>query len=158
MIHGAFDVWSGIWPGAVRRPSAGKRGAQLHAALVDRPGSCIRRLGGTRAREMQFTRFLRNKAVTSTEIAGHAAERTAARVAGRDIVVVQDTSEISLGGRRAKANGYGPIGKGGALRGLLLHTVLAVDVAGGGVLGLVDAKVRNRRGGKVKSRRSRRIA
>jgi hypothetical protein len=130
----------------------------LHAALVERPGSCIRRLGGTRAREMQFTRFLRNKAVTAAAMAEHAAERTAARVAGRDVVVVQDTSELSLGGRRANANGYGPIGKGGALRGLLLHAVLAVDAASGGVLGLVDAQVRNRRGGKVKSRRSRTIA
>lgn len=130
----------------------------MHAALVDRPGSCIRRLGGTRAREMQFTRFLRNKAVTAAEMAEHAAERMAARVAGRDVVVAQDTSELSLGGRRAKANGYGPIGKGGALRGLLLHAVLAVDAASGGVLGLVDAKVRNRSGGKVKSRRSRTIA
>lgn len=130
----------------------------MHAALVDRPGSCIRRLGGTRAREMQFTRFLRNKAVTATEMAGYAAERTAARVAGRDVVVVQDTSELSLGGRRAKANGYGPIGKGGALRGLLLHAVLAVDAGNGAVLGLVDAPVRNRSGGKVKSRRSRTTA
>ena len=43
------------------------------------------------------------------------------------MVVAQDTSELSLGGRRARANGYGPIGKGGALRGLLLHTGLAVE-------------------------------
>jgi len=107
---------------------------------------------------MQFTRFLRNKAVTASEMAGHAAERTATRVAGRDIVVVQDTSELALGGRRAKANGYGPVGKGGALRGLLLHAVLAVDAGNGAVLGLVDAPVRNRSGGKVKSRRSRTTA
>jgi hypothetical protein len=60
-----------------------------------------------------------------------------------------------LGGRRAKANGYGPVGKGGALRGLLLHAVLAVDAGTGGVLGLVEAKVWNRKGGKVSSRRSR---
>jgi hypothetical protein len=72
-------------------------------------------------------------------------------------VVVQDTSELSLGGRRAKANGYGPIGKGGALRGLLLHATLAVDASNGGVFGLVDAKVWNRTGGKVKHRRSRTI-
>jgi Transposase DDE domain len=107
---------------------------------------------------MQFTRFLRNRAVTATEMAGYAAERTAARVAGRDVVVAQDTSELSVGGRRAKVDGYGPIGKGGALRGLLLHAVLAVDASSGGVLGLVDAPVWNRRGGKVKSRRSRTIA
>jgi hypothetical protein len=85
----------------------------------------------------------------------HAAERTGARAAGRDVVVIQDTSELALGGLRAKANGYGPIAKGGAVRGLLLHAGLAVDAETGGVLGLVDAKVWNRTGGKVKSRRSR---
>jgi hypothetical protein len=125
---------------------------------VARPGSCIRRLAGTRAREIQFTRFLRNGAVTACEMAAHAAERTATRAAGRDIVVAQDTSELSLGGRRAKTCGYGPIGKGGALRGLLLHAVLAVDAGTGGVLGLVDAKVWNRTGGKAKARRSRKTS
>jgi len=127
----------------------------LHAALVARPCSCIRRLAGTRAREIQFTRFLRNGSVTAAEMACHAAERTAARAAGRDVVVIQDTSELALGGRRARANGYGPVGKGGALRGLLLHAVLAVDAGTGGLLGLVDAKAWNRTGGKAKPRRGR---
>lgn len=130
----------------------------MHAALVARPGCCVRRLGGTRAREIQFTRFLRNDSVTATEMAAHASEGTAARAAGRDVVVIQDTSELSLGGRRAKANGYGPIGKGGALRGLLLHTVLAVEAGAGGVIGLVDTRVSNREGGKVTSRRLRKTA
>jgi Transposase DDE domain len=96
--------------------------------------------------------------VTATEMAAHAGERTASQSAGRDVVVIQDTSELALGGRRAKANGYGPVGKGGALRGLLLHAVLAVDAGTGGVIGLVDAKVRNREGGKVEARRSRKTA
>jgi hypothetical protein len=122
---------------------------------VARPGSCIRRLAGTRAREIQFTRFLRNKAVTAAEMADHAAERTAARVAGRDVIVIQDSSDLALGGRRAKASGYGPVGKGGALRGLTLHTVLAVDAVSHELIGLIDAKARNREGGKAKHRRSR---
>lgn len=91
-------------------------------------------------------------------MACHAAEHTAARAAGRDVVVIQDTSELALGGRRAKANGYGPVGKGGALRGLLLHAVLAVDAGTGGVLGLVDAKVWNRKGSKAKPRRGRKTS
>jgi hypothetical protein len=127
----------------------------LHAALVARPCPCIRRLAGTRAREIRFSRFLRNAAVTSVEMASHAAEHTAGRAAGRDVVVIQDTSELALGGRRAKARGYGPVGKGGALRGLLLHAVLAVDAATCGVLGLVDAKVWNRSAGRAKARRAR---
>jgi hypothetical protein len=127
----------------------------LHAALVARPGSCIRRLAGTRAREIQFTRFLRNKAVTAAEMTDHAAECTAVRAAGRDVIVIQDTSDLALGGGRAKASGYGPVGKGGALRGLTLHTVLAVDAVSHELIGLIDARARNREGGKAKHRRSR---
>src|ERR1043166_3166055 len=133
-------------------------GAYLHAALVERPCCRIRRLAGTRAREMQFTRFLRNEAVTPEEMAAHAGEATAGRVVGRDVIVIQDTSELALGGRRARANGYGPVGKGGALRGLLLHAVVAVEAGTGALLGLVDFKVWNRKGGRVKSRRARTTA
>ena len=107
---------------------------------------------------MRFTRFLRNRAVTADEMVCHAAAGTAARVAGRDIVVVQDTSELALGGRRARANGYGPVGKGGALRGLLLHAAVALEMGTGALLGLVDAKVWNRDEGTVAPRRSRATA
>lgn len=120
-----------------------------------RPCPCIRRLGGTRAREIQFTRFLRNKAVTAAEMADHAAQRTATRAASRDVIVIQDTSDLVLGGRRAKASGYGPVGKGGGSRGLALHTVLAVDAVSHELIGLIDAKPWNRQGGKAEHRRSR---
>lgn len=123
-----------------------------------RPGSCIRRLGGTRAREMQFTRLLRNASVTSAEMSRHAGEQTAGRVAGREVVAIQDTSELALGGRRARAAGYGPIGKGGAVGGLLLHPVLAVEVGSEALLGLVSMQVWNRSGGKRTSRRERATA
>jgi Transposase DDE domain len=156
---GSLIRWGGhddrIWAGAVRRPSPGKRGAALHAALVERPCSCIRRLAGRRAQEVRFTRFLRNHSVTAGEMVCHAASGTAARVAGRDIVVVQDTSELALGGRWARANGYGPVGKGGALRGLVLHAAVALETGTGALLGLVDARVWNRDTGKVAPRRSR---
>lgn len=91
-------------------------------------------------------------------MASHAASQTAERVAGREIIVVQDTSELILGGRRAKANGYGPVGKGGGTRGLLLHAALALDADNGALLGLVDAQVWNRDKGKVTPRRSRATA
>ncbi len=88
----------------------------------------------------------------------HAVMGTAERVAGRDIVVAQDTSELALGGRRARANGYGPIGEGGSLGGLLLHAALALEIGTGALLGLVDARVWNRDAGKVAPRRSRATA
>ena len=84
-----------------------------------------------------------------------AAAGTAARTSDRDLVVVQDTSELALGGRRARENGYGPVGKGGALRGLLLHAALAIEVGSGALLGLVDAKIWNRDEGEALPRRKR---
>jgi hypothetical protein len=104
---------------------------------------------------MRFTRFLRNPAVTAGEMVSHAGDGTAARVAGRDIVVAQDTSELALGGRRARTSGYGPVGKGGALGGLLLHAAVALEVGTGALLGLVDARIWNRDKGAVTPRRSR---
>ena len=52
-----------------------KGGAFLYEALVRRPCSCIRRLAGNRAREVRFTRFLRNDRVSVAEMASHAARR-----------------------------------------------------------------------------------
>ena len=157
MVGGGDDDGC-VWAGAVRRPPPGKRGACLHAALVQRPGSCIRRLAGDRARQMRFTRFLRNASVTTAEMSAQAAARTAGCVAGREVVAIQDTTELMLGGQRARANGFGPVGRGGATGGLLLHPVLAVEAATGALLGLVDATVWNREGGKATARRGRATA
>jgi hypothetical protein len=152
------DHGHGLRAWAVWRPAPGKRGAVFHAALVERPCSRIRRLAGCRSKEMRFRRFLHNPAVTAEEMVCHAAAGTAARVAGRDIVVAQDTSELALGGRRARANGYGPVGKGGALGGLLLHAAVALEIGTGAVLGLADARIWNRDEGEVTPRRWRATA
>jgi hypothetical protein len=96
--------------------------------------------------------------VTADEMVCHAATGTAARVAGRDIVVTQDTSELALGGRRARASGYGPVGKGGALGGVLLHAAVALEAGTGALLGLVDATIWNRDEGAADPRRLRATA
>lgn len=105
---------------------------------------------------MQFTRLLRNGSVTAAEMSRHAGELTGRRAAGRHIVAMQDTSELVLGSRRARAS-YGPVGKGNAA-GLLLHPVLAVEVGTGALLGLVSMQVWNRSGGELAPRRKRATA
>ena len=150
--------WNLGWGDLVTAASK-KGGGALHEALVERPGCRIRRLAGGRAQEIRFTRLLRNPSVSAQEMALHAAQGTAARVRGRDILVVQDTSELALGAKRARANGYGPIGKGGGLGGLLLHAALAIDRGTGALLGLTHADVWNREGGeRVSPKRKRLIA
>ncbi|MER8481931.1 IS4 family transposase [Mesorhizobium sp. M1322] len=105
---------------------------------------------------MQFTRFLRNRSVSAAEMSRHASEQTGRRAAGRHVVAVQDSSELVLGSRRARA-GYGPVGNGNAA-GLLLHPVLAVETGTGALLGLVSMQVWNRSAGELAPRRKRATA
>jgi hypothetical protein len=115
-------------------------------------------LAGNRARQVQFSRFLYNEAVTVAEMAATAAVRTAGLVAGRDILAIQDSSELAFGGPEARARGFGPVGRGGGIGGLLLHAILAVDATTGALLGAVDVTVRNRTNGRVTPRRERQTA
>lgn len=128
----------------------------MHAALVARPGSCVRRLGVDRAGEMQFHRLLHNPSVTAAEMSRHAGALTGQRATGRHIVVVQDTSELILGSRRSRQH-YGAVAKGNAA-GLLLHAALAVEAGTQALLGLVAMQVWNRGKGELAPRRKRATA
>ncbi|SHE93873.1 hypothetical protein SAMN02746095_01647, partial [Acidocella aminolytica 101 = DSM 11237] len=48
---------------------------------------------------------------------------------------IQDTSEIVLGGPKVRQAGFGPVGRGGFLGGVLLHPVLVVDAMSGELVG-----------------------
>ena len=124
------------------RSAAGKRGCFLHRRLVEagRGGIAVRSLGGGRAGEMRLTRFLRNSKVTVGEIVEGAALRTQARVAGRHILAIQDTTSL-----REKTGG----------RSLKSHPVMAVDAEVGSVLGLVHASFLASEGGQRATRKER---
>ena len=59
---------------------------------------------------MGLTRFLQNPKVSVAALSANAGARTSQRVAGRDILAIQDTSEIVLGGQKKRAQGFGPVG------------------------------------------------
>ena len=134
----------GAFAGAVWRPPPGKRGAFLHARLVETGGRGVRvrRLGANRAGEIRLTRFLRNPAVTVEEMVAEAAARTAGRCAGRPVLAIQDTTVVTSEG-------------GG---GLYLHAVLAVDADDGAILGLMHACFLARDGGRRSARALRPLA
>lgn len=72
-------------------------------------------------------------------------ERTAAAVAGRHVLAIQDTSEFNFATTAARRRGLGEIGKGVG-RGALAHVMLAIDAADGACLGLVSGRVWTRFG------------
>ena len=89
---------------------------------VGQSGISVRRVGGDRAGEMRFTRFLRNVRVRPEEMVATARERTAGLVKGRHILAIQDTTTLRDDGKQ---------------RSLSLHPMIAVDAHDGALLGLL---------------------
>ena len=92
---------------------------------------------------MRITRFLRNPKVSETEMLSTAAARTAAQVAGRHILAIQDTTSI-----RDRGDGAS----------IALHPTIAVDAVDGSLIGLVHGEFLARHGGKKATRRERPFA
>jgi Transposase DDE domain len=103
-------------------------------------GVSVRQLGGNRAGEMRITRFLHNPNVTAGEMMCTAAARTCAQVAGRHVLVIQDTSAL-----RVDEKGLG----------LSFHPLLAVDANERTVLGAVDNFFLTYKGGERAARKER---
>ena len=141
----------------VRRRTAQKRGADFLAALVDKRTACIRRLGGGRAEQVRFGRFLHNTAVTAGEMIAAAAEHTACASRGRHVLAIQDTTELNFSAHRRSKRGFGTVGNGRDI-GLFLHPVVVADAESGGLLGLAEALLVNRTRRPTAHRRARPMA
>jgi hypothetical protein len=95
------------------------------------PGLSLRTLGGERAGEVQLGRLLNNPRVTATEMTATARADLLARVAGRHVLAIQDTTSLRDDGKRQS---------------LYLHPTMAVDAADGALLGLLSADLLERDG------------
>lgn len=127
---------------------------RLFERVVKTGSLVVKTLGGTRKDEVATGRFLANGAVDPAMILKPHIERTRATVAGRSILVVQDTTEINFSGRAARRQGLGPAGDG-VSPGFFIHPQVAVDVQHGCVLGLVGAEIWTRPEGKAADRKKR---
>ena len=117
---------------------------------------CLRRLADGHAGEVRFSRFLNSRHVTPAEMLVTAAEHCGARVAGRHVLAIQDTSEINYQAHAGRVRGLGPAGNGSDI-GFFVHAVLAVDASHGGIIGLAGGEVWRRPGKITAGRRQRAI-
>ena len=114
--------------------------------MVVRQSVCLRELSqGDRAQQVAFGRFLANEKVTADRLIEGWSEQTAAAVAGRHVLAIQDTSEIHFKTKPGRRRDLGEIGKGSG-RGLLVHAMVAVDADNGSLVGLVGGSVYTRKG------------
>lgn len=131
-----------------------ERAAWLIEQIATTGSTVLRRLGETRAGEMAVHRFLSSPYVSVERIVETLAGRTAAQCAGRHVLVVQDTTEITFTGRDKKRRGFGPAANG-ETTGFFIHPVIAVDVESEAMIGLVDTAIWTRPAGKASRRRRR---
>ena len=126
--------------GDIRRARVGR---DFLAALVGGQTTCLRKLGGSRAGEVRFGRFLRNSEVTMSAMLTETGRATGERIGGRHILAIQDTTELNFSAHRGRKQGFGTVGNGVDI-GLFLHPVVAVDAVTGGIVGLAGATVLHR--------------
>ena len=119
-------------------------GAEFLQAMNEKRTVVVKRLGGTRAGEMRFGRFLNNKKVTHKEMLDCEAKLCAKRAKGRDVLVVQDTTEINFSGHTRSKSGFGTVGNGSDI-GIFLHPQFVLDANDGGVIGMAGCTIMNRR-------------
>jgi hypothetical protein len=114
--------------------------------MVVHASACLRRAAeGHRAQIVRYGRFLANEKVTLGALLAGWGEQTRIAAAGRHVLAIQDTSEITFHTTPERRRGLGEIGKGGG-RGVLLHAMLAVDADTNSCLGLVAGDIWTRQG------------
>ena len=108
--------------------------------MAQRQSSVVARLSAGRADVVGFGRLLHNERVMPAAVFAAAAARLGPLVAGREVLALQDTTEVVYGKRSGGRRGMGKVAHG-ASRGMLLHPVLVVDVESEAVLGLAHGAV-----------------
>ena len=87
------DDGEGSW--ILRRSAPAKKGRRVLERMCLRTAASQRELSDTRAEEVGFARFFHNPNVSVEEILASAAERTAQAAAGREVLLIEDSSEIN---------------------------------------------------------------
>jgi hypothetical protein len=141
----------GLGAGDIRTAA---RGAWLFERIVTTGSVVLSAVGGDEAGTAAAHRYLGSRHTSVTAILRAFGARTAQACAGRPVVAVQDTSEVSFTPEAAGRRGLGPTGNG-RNPGFFLHPVIAVDAEDEAVLGLVDAVIWTREAGRVTPRRGR---
>lgn len=109
-------------------------------AMSERPGVCLRRLGGDRAGERRLGGMLRHDKVTTAGLLAGVTAHTGTVARGRRVLVIQDTCLFSVR-HRSRRGAAGPGLGRGSDQALLAHPGLAVDADTGALLGLCGGVV-----------------
>lgn len=103
--------------------------------MIESESVSLRRIGGNRAGEVRFGRFLNNKKVTQQEIMRESSGKTGKLAEGLHVLAIHDSSELNHAAHAGRVTGLGTVGNGKDA-GLFIHPLLALDAQSGACLGL----------------------
>ena len=113
----------------------------IASQLLVNASAALPKAAGAWSHTKALYRFMANEKVTHGAIIAAHARATAEKCRGRDrILVIQDTTHCSFGGREDEPS-LGPVDTDGHTTGFLCHSALAVDPATGRPLGCLAQKV-----------------
>ena len=117
-----------------------RRGESLVRAIMNKQSVILRKICRDRNEEIGFGRFLRNEKVTPAKMLAPVFEKTSGATAGKDILLIQDTSTLNFG--LSPIAGEMPMV--GNFRhkqrhqGFYVHPTIALDASNGNCLGLAS--------------------
>jgi hypothetical protein len=103
--------------------------------MLEKRSVSLRKLGGNRATEVKFGRFLSNGKVTVNELIKNSTNKAGQLATGLHVLGIQDTTEINYQAHVGRVSGLGTVGNG-IDAGLFLHPLLVLEAASGACLGL----------------------
>lgn len=124
-----------------------RRGKDLFDRLSLQPSSTIRQISDSRAEQKAYYRFLNNDRIEENTLVEEASNRMKGLCKGRDLLCIQDTSEINLGnqkGRLKPDSGLGGSDNAQTAHCFKLHPGLVLDASSLSPLGYSHIKVFHR--------------
>jgi len=130
-----------------------KRGIELFKKMCEKLTMNIRKLASDRSTEVGIHRFLDNESVTQEEIEKSIAEQTIKNIGDlKDILIINDTSEVSYPSQRQKKAFFGPTGNKYG-KGFFIHPNIIVNPVNKTVLGMAGIAIWQREEEKTKQSR-----
>src|ERR1700678_3203615 len=136
MLLRSGEEVSGFQIGSFGDMRLAKTGALLFKRLFEKMTVCIKFLGGNRATEVAFSRFLGNEKVEPRVISEELAIKTNETCIGKShVLCLQDTVQLTYPTQSIKKENFGPTGDADT-RGLFVHPGVIVDASSRDVLGI----------------------
>ena len=111
-------------------------GALLFKRVCQKLTICVKSLGGDRATEVAFSRFLSNENVKTNIICDELSKKTNDACSGKThVLCLQDTVQLTYPTQSLKKNDFGPTGDANT-KGLFVHPGIIVDASNRDVIGM----------------------